>query len=127
MKIFKFRNILFSGLLLLMLGCKASANSPVDVNITGTQVSAITVGTGWNTWDHWWSKTIDGQSSRYRLLWNDAQWSAYLNLLKESGADWIQLDLYYGNIEPRDSGSDPAVINWSGFTFNNPTSRHFIA
>lgn len=93
----------------------------VTVDIKETPVGKITLGSGWNTWDHWWP----WQMGRYRLGWNDQQWDSYFRLLKESGADWIRVDLYYGNTEPRNDNNDPEVINWAAFTFDNPRLEPF--
>ncbi len=90
----------------------ASPKVIIKENIVGR----VTLGTGWNTWDHWWQKYIP----RYRLVWNERQWKSYLNLLKESGGDWVRLDFYYGNTEPRNDNDDPEHINWDAFTFDSP-------
>ncbi len=62
----------------------------VAVTISETQVGAITLGTGWSTWDFWWHQYIP----RFRLTWTDEQWNSYFKLLGESGGDWIRADLY---------------------------------
>lgn len=92
---------------------------PVRVIVKETPAGKITLGSGYATWDHWWGR----EQGRYRLEWNDAQWDAYLTLLRDSGADWVRLDFYYGNTEPRNDNNDPEVINWAAFTFNSPRLR----
>ena len=90
--------------------------SQISVTVSEMPVGAITLGTGWNTWDHWWQEFIP----RFRLTWTEDQWTSYLNLLKESGADWVRLDYNYANTEPRNDNSDPTVIDWKAFTFDSP-------
>lgn len=101
--------------LIIVSGSVTSTFTPVVVTVSENQVGAITLGTGWNTWDHWWQEYIP----RYQLTWTDAQWASYLNLLEESGADWMRLDYNYAETEPRNDNADPALIKWSAFTFNS--------
>ncbi len=89
---------------------------PVRVFMYETRVGSITLGTGWNTWDFWWGKHVP----RFRQEWNNEQWESYLGLLKEAGGDWLRVDLYYGDTEPRNDNDDPEVINWAAFTFDSP-------
>lgn len=88
----------------------------VAVTVSEMPVGIIKLGTGWNTWDHWYSEFIP----RFRLTWTDDQWASYLGLLKESGGDWIRLDYNYADTEPRNDNSDPTVIDWNAFTFDSP-------
>ena len=88
----------------------------VAVTISEARVGAITLGTGWGTWDFWWQQYVP----RFRLTWTDEQWNSYFKLLEESGGDWIRADLYYGDTEPRNDNNDPEIINWDGFTFESP-------
>jgi hypothetical protein len=106
--------------LCVTIGC-ASPRDPVPVRVIVNEaiVGTITLGSGWNTWDHWGPPYVP----RFRLTWNDAQWAAYFGLLKESGADWLRLDFYYGDTEPRNDNNDPEFINWAAFTFDSPGLR----
>ena len=100
----------------MVSGYAAPVFPHVAVTISETQVGAITLGTGWSTWDFWWQQYIP----RFRLTWTDEQWNSYFKLLGESGGDWIRADLYYGDTEPRNDNNDPEIINWDAFTFDSP-------
>ena len=100
---------------MMVSGSVTPASTHVVVTVSEKPVGAITLGTGWNTWDHWWQEYIP----RYQLTWTDAQWTSYLNLLEESGADWLRLDYNYAETEPRNDNADPTLINWDAFTFNS--------
>ena len=97
-------------------GSATPAFPQVTVTISEPRVGAITLGTGWSTWDFWWQQYIP----RFRLTWTDEQWNSYFKLLEESGGDWIRADLYYGDTEPRNDNNDPEIINWDAFTFDSP-------
>ena len=100
---------------IMVSGSVTPAFTQVVVTVSEKPVGEITLGTGWNTWDHWWQEYIP----RYQLTWTDAQWTSYLNLLEESGADWLRLDYNYAETEPRNDNADPTLINWAAFTFNS--------
>jgi hypothetical protein len=98
-------------------GATAEELPPIaTVTVKDSRAGMITLGTGWNTWDYWWQQYIP----RFRLTWTDEQWDTYLNLLKESGGDWLRIDLNYGDTEPRNDNDSPEIINWDGFTFDSP-------
>ena len=100
---------------MMVSGSVTPALTQVVVTVSEKPVGAITLGTGWNTWEHWWQEYIP----RYQLTWNDAQWTSYLNLLEESGSDWMRLDYNYAETEPRNDNADPTLINWAAYTFNS--------
>ncbi len=110
-------NVLIAFAVVTASGCATPilTRPQFTVTVSQNQIGAITLGTGWNTWDHWWQKYIP----RYQLTWTDAQWTSYLNLLKESGADWVRLDYNYAETEPRNDNTDPTIINWDAFTFDS--------
>ena len=95
----------------------------VAVTVWEKPVGAITLGTGWNTWDHWARPYLP----RFRSSWDPDQWTSYLKLLKENGGDWVRLDLYYGDVEPRNDNDDPESINWDAFTFDSPKLKSLYA
>lgn len=103
--------------MIMVNGCATPilGHHAIAVSVAATPVGEVTLGTGWNTWDHWWQEYIP----RYQLTWTDAQWTSYLNLLEESGADWLRLDYNYAETEPRNDNADPAIINWDAFTFDS--------
>jgi len=108
--------VLIAMLITMVSGSVTPVFPHVAVTVSEIQVGAITLGTGWNTWEYWWQQYIP----RFRLKWTDEQWDSYFKLLEESGGDWIRADLYYGDTEPRNDNNDPEIINWDAFTFDSP-------
>ena len=107
----------------MVSGYAAPVFPHVAVTVWEKPVGAITLGTGWNTWDHWAGPYLP----RFRSSWDPDQWISYLKLLKENGGDWVRLDLYYGDVEPRNDNDDPESINWDAFTFDSPKLKSLYA
>lgn len=83
-----------------------AADAEAVVHVTRQTVGRITLGTGWTVWCHR-GKMGEADAPDYSLTWTDAQWDAYFRLLKRSGADWLGLDLYYGDAEPQSPDATP--------------------